>query len=79
MATEIPKDKFGDMWDVAEKSEILLLKKLNDIELELLTNIIMKMMKKENEACIALVKSHERFYTKNLENIIEDLQERYPD
>jgi hypothetical protein len=70
-------DKYCGLMDVAEKEEFILLKGMDNQSLELLSNIIYKMCKKENESCVNIVKSHERFYTKQLEFLIEDIEERY--
>lgn len=70
-------DKYCEIMDVSEKDEYLFLKSLDNRSLELLSNIIYKMNKLENKACIDLVKAHSRFYTKSLDLIVEDLEERY--
>lgn len=46
-------------------------------QLEVLNNIILKMCKRENEICAEVVRSHQRFYTKSIDAVEEEILERY--
>jgi hypothetical protein len=62
---------------VVNHHEWSLLNSLTPEQLDVLNNIVLKMCKHENEKCAEVVRSHQRFYTKSIEAVEEEILERY--
>jgi ABC-type phosphate/phosphonate transport system substrate-binding protein len=60
-----------------DRQEKEFIGKLNQDQIELLSNILLKCAKAENHKCIEAVMSHKRFYTNTLEEIVRTIRERY--
>lgn len=59
------------------EKETSFFRTLDLVQIEMISSMILRCTKIENEKCAEVVRSHERYYTKNLSEIEKDILERY--